>query len=395
MSMTFGSLFAGIGGFDIAFERSGMVCRWQVEIDDKCNQVLSHHWPGVRRYKNVKEVRTEDLESVDVICGGFPCQDLSVAGNRRGLRAPRSGLFFEMVRVIQALKPRWIVIENVPGFLSSHKGEDFAVALETLSQCGYVLGWRVLDAQYFGVAQRRRRVFIVGYTRDMGGLEYQEPRQDVSGVSRLLAEVLFESEGCKWDSPPSRETGQGVAAYACRRAQTSSNGWGIQEEVTHTLDNTGGDVVTAIRNSGRDADMRPGRQGTTTQDDVMFSLQAEQQHAVVIAQNGSDVQVSDKPGALTAGQARQTSGDLVAYNWQSGGDVRLSFGKPSLHCGQVPAVGVRRLTPTECERLQGFPDGHTAVNGMSDSARYRMLGNAVAVPVAEWIGRRIVEAGAL
>src|SRR3990167_2286118 len=132
MSLTFGSLFTGIGGFDLAMTRHGMICKWQVEIDPKCQELLSQKWPYVERHLDVRAVGKRNLETVDLICGGFPCQDLSVAGKREGLAGERSGLWFEFARVIDELEPKWAVIENVPGLLSSAKERDFALLLSWL-----------------------------------------------------------------------------------------------------------------------------------------------------------------------------------------------------------------------------------------------------------------------
>ena len=159
--MKFGSLFSGIDGFGLAFMRCGMQCEWQVEIDDKCRDVLRRHFDA-EVYADVRTVGKHNLKPVDLICGGFPCQDLSVAGRREGLAGERSGLWFEFARIIDELEPQWVVIENVPGLLSINKGADFAVIIQWLAQRGYGVCWRVLDSQYFGVPQRRRRVFIVG-----------------------------------------------------------------------------------------------------------------------------------------------------------------------------------------------------------------------------------------
>jgi len=131
--MTFGSLFAGIGGFDLGFERAGMVCKWQVEIDDYANRVLAQHWPDVARYRDIRDCGAHNLESVDVICGGFPCQDISYAGRGAGLEGERSGLFFEAVRVVRELRPRIVVLENVAALLT--RGLD--VVLGTLAEVGF------------------------------------------------------------------------------------------------------------------------------------------------------------------------------------------------------------------------------------------------------------------
>ncbi|MCJ7442995.1 MAG: DNA (cytosine-5-)-methyltransferase, partial [Methanotrichaceae archaeon] len=173
--MKYGSLFSGIGGFDIALNRAGFIPAWMCEIDKSCQNILKKHFEGVKIYDDVRTIR--NAEPVDLICGGFPCQDLSVAGKRAGLAGERSGLWFEFARVIDELEPKWVVIENVPGLLSSNKGRDFAVIIQWLVKRGYGVSWRILDAQYFGVPQRRRRVFIVG-----------------SFGNGRSAEVLFERE---------------------------------------------------------------------------------------------------------------------------------------------------------------------------------------------------------
>ena len=317
--MIFGSLFAGIGGLDLGLERAGMRCAWQVEIDPFCRKVLEKPWPDVARYGDVRNCGRHNLKPVDLICGGFPCQDVSIAGRREGLAGERSGLWFEFYRVLKELKPRWVVIENVPGLLSSNGGRDFATILRGLAQLRYGVCWRILDAQYFGVAQRRRRVFVVGHFGD-----------------GRAAKVLFESASGAWDSPPGRQAQAPVAA---------------------------------LTKSGV---------GTCGADDN----QAQAGHLIATARMTAFGEYVDDGTASTLKKRDcKDATDLIAFDWQSGGDMGTGG-------NQVPLVGVRRLTPTECERLQGFPDGWTA--GQSDSARYRQLGNAVAVPVAEWIGRQIV-----
>lgn len=167
--MRFGSLFAGVGGFDLGFEAAGWQCCWQVEKDKACQQTLAYHWPSVKRYGDIQTVSGYDLEPVDVICFGSPCQDLSVAGRRKGFEGERSNLFFEATRLIKEMRdatrgtfPRYAVWENVVGSLNSRKGDDFEAVLKALADLGANhIEWSVLDAQFFGVPQRRRRVFVV------------------------------------------------------------------------------------------------------------------------------------------------------------------------------------------------------------------------------------------
>jgi len=159
--LTFGSLFSGIGGFDLGFERAGMECKWQVEIDEACNKVLEKHWPNIARYKDVREVGKSNLEPVDVICGGFPCQDVSLAGLRKGLEGKRSTLWTEFYRIVCEIQPRWVVIENVSGLLSSDNGEFFRIILWGLASVGYDAEWRIIKASDFGANHKRERIIIV------------------------------------------------------------------------------------------------------------------------------------------------------------------------------------------------------------------------------------------
>ncbi len=140
----------------------------QCEIDEFCQSVLRKHWPDIPRFGDIKEVQPSDLPEAEVWTGGFPCQDVSLAnqGKRKGLAGERSGLFFEFRRLVEARRPTWIILENVPGLLNSNNGEDFRTILESLGQLGYNISWRILDAKYFGTPQRRRRVYIVGHRGD-------------------------------------------------------------------------------------------------------------------------------------------------------------------------------------------------------------------------------------
>jgi DNA (cytosine-5)-methyltransferase 1 len=157
------SFFSGIGGFDLAFQQAGCQIVFQCELDKFCNKVLQKHWPDVKRISNIKDVMVDDIPHSDIWCGGFPCQDLSLAnqGKRKGLEGERSGLFTQFARLVKSAPPKWLVIENVPGLLNSSGGQDFKYVLETLDDIGYFVAWRVLDAKHFGTPQRRRRVFLV------------------------------------------------------------------------------------------------------------------------------------------------------------------------------------------------------------------------------------------
>jgi len=195
------SLFAGVGGFDLAMQRQGVKVVASVEIDKKCNEVLAKHFPNAKQFTDVTEVKGEDLinagftPSKGIITGGFPCQDLSVAGKRAGLAGARSGLFWEIARLVEETQTEYFIIENVPGLLSSNKGADFGVVIGTMADLGYSVGWRVLDAQYFGVPQRRKRVFIVG-------------RRGTDSTSP--AEILFNSQGRRGSTPQKQQERQAI-----------------------------------------------------------------------------------------------------------------------------------------------------------------------------------------
>jgi len=202
------SLFAGVGGFDLALERKGVKVVASVEIDKHARQVLTKQFPNSTILEDVKNVTGQQLldlgfESSGVIVGGFPCQDLSVAGKRQGLAGERSGLFFEVVRLLDETKARWFILENVPGLLSSSGGRDLGIILGALAELGYGVAYRVLDAQYFGVPQRRRRIFIVGCLGDDGRTSAQI-LSIPKGRERYLAESANKGQN------PSRSTPKSV-----------------------------------------------------------------------------------------------------------------------------------------------------------------------------------------
>lgn len=180
--LTFGSLFAGIGGFDLGLERAGMRCEWQVEIDPYARAVLAKHWPDVRRHEDVRTFPPpEGKWGVDVICGGFPCQDISVAGKGAGLAGARSGLWYEYARIIGELRPRYVIVENVAALLTRGMG----TVLGDLSTLGYDAEWHVIPASAVGAPHRRERVWIVAYANDEGKPDVPVNDESWRGVSEL------------------------------------------------------------------------------------------------------------------------------------------------------------------------------------------------------------------
>jgi DNA (cytosine-5)-methyltransferase 1 len=190
--VTFGSLFAGIGGFDLGFERAGMTCRWQVEIDPWCRQVLAKHWPHVQRYEEVRDVGAHNLERVDVVCGGFPCQDISDAGKRAGIDGARSGLWRDFARIVGDLRPRHVVVENVAALLDRGMGR----VVGDLAALGYDAEWSVVSACAVGAPHTRERVFIVAYPQ---GRRQRQLRWEWSEAERAAQRHLHwpsDEPGC-------------------------------------------------------------------------------------------------------------------------------------------------------------------------------------------------------
>ena len=289
------SFFAGIGGFDIAFDRHGFNTLYQCEINDFCNEILQMHWPHVSKGTDIQNVSPSSIPQAEVWCGGFPCQDVSVArgsAERKGLSGSQSGLFFAYANLIESRKPKVVVIENVGGLFNSNDGRDFGVILQRMSEMGYSVAWRLLNSRYFGVPQSRPRVYLCCWHND---------------AWRAMAS-LFEKDGA------------------------AKPGTGVRK-----------DFITEA----------PGSSGYPIVPKVSYCLAA-------------------------------TSGRHTGTDWS----------RTYIVCND----GVRRMTPLEYERLQGFPDGWTRPKdneGMSgedvDTLRYHAIGNAVSVPVVEWIASRIFD----
>ena len=196
------SLFAGVGGFDLALQRNGVEVVASVEIDKKASAVLAKHFPQSKLFDDVCKVTGRDFIDAGftpengIMVGGFPCQDLSVAGKRAGLAGNRSGLFFEFLRLIEETKTKFVILENVPGLLSSNNGNDMGVVIGALDDLGYSLAWRVLDAQFFGVPQRRRRIFIVGCLGD----DWRTPAE-ILAIAEGRAGYLAQGKSKRKSSP--------------------------------------------------------------------------------------------------------------------------------------------------------------------------------------------------
>lgn len=340
MSLTYGSLFAGAGGFDLGFDAAGWECSWQVECDPKALDVLARWWPEVPRWEDITTVTGAELPPVDVIAGGFPCQDLSVAGKRAGLDGARSGLFHEFVRIVKEMQdgtggvaPRWVAWENVPGLLSIPGA--LGSVLAGWEEAGAVVQeWRTVDTgRAFGVPQRRRRVLgVVGF----------DPRAESVGP------ILADHEGVRRDPRPCGAEEQDVAGLTASGVGTC----GADDNQAQA-----GHLIPTYANAlcARDAKGTPARIDARQYNLIPFDTTQ-----ITSGVNRSNPQPGDPSHPFTAS-------------------------------GHAPKLGVRRLTPTECERLMGWPDGHTAPAG-ADGPRYRLCGNGMAAPAAEWVARRITRA---
>ena len=423
--MKYLSVCSGIEAASKAWEPIGWEPVAFSEIEPFPSAVLKHHWPKVPNLGDMSkhEQWTIQSGSVDLLVGGTPCQSFSVAGLRQGLKDPRGNLMLTYLAIAERLKPRWLVWENVPGVLSSNGGKDFGSFLGALGELGYEWAYRVLDAQWFGVAQRRRRVFVVAHL----------------GKGDLAAKVLFESESVRRNPTPSREARKGIAtdveagvgvslperevvgclsdgahmggglngqdAYSGRIMAVKKSHW-EGSQVHPTLNQSfntgaigysnqeifsqgGSGLVQAIpihdqatRNAGKRGNKQDGKGnglGVGKPGDPCPTLTKGDKHAVLYENHPNDSRVTGPHDVAPSCVSRYGTG---------GGNVPLV--QPQ------DLMAVRRLTPRECERLQGFDDDHTMISWRNkpadecpDGPRYKALGNSMAVPCMAWIGKRI------
>ena len=344
--MKYGSVCSGVEAATAAWHPLGWEPQWFSEIEKFPSAVLEHHYPNTPNLGDMTNFKEWPNDPIDLLVGGTPCQSFSVAGLRKGLDDPRGNLMLTYLAIAERYQPRWLVWENVPGVLSSNRGRDFGTFLTALGEVGYGFAYRICDAQYFGVAQRRRRVFVVGYLGDW----------------RRAAAVLFERESLSGHPAPSREARE----EAARGAATSFGkySYGIDHDFNAAKEIMG----PLIR----------GPQGTPRN--------------AVLQEVTPTLDKSKTPA--------------VAFDWKMGAKAR----SVALNKEQCPTIStsadryavyrdsmaVRRLTPTECERLQGFPDNYTQIawrnklpEDCPDGPRYKAMGNSMAVPVMRWIGERI------
>lgn len=512
MSLNVLSLFAGIAGIDLAAERAGMRTVLVCEKDEHCRRLLAHRFPDAVIHPDVTELTADDLHAAGadprrtVLTAGWPCQGNSVAGRRGGMGDARSGLWVHVARLLAEFRPAWFVGENVPGLLSVNDGRDFAAVLGDLAELGYGWAYRVLDARYFGVPQRRARVVIVGRAGDSGGAPATvlfEPESSSgdpaasgeawpcvaptleAGANRTggtrppgttvdTAEALIVEQHTHTHTHRGRahDTTGRLAGRSRRSGSGSSRRWevaaltangvgtcgaddnqaqaghlivgydaqndlltgdvactltrpsgganriphvvGVLGEQSHTLTAAGADSSedgtgrgTPVSAFAWQAGGKVTSSGSFQSDDTTPTLPRSQTLAVAYPlavrgrDGGADLEAGE-PGdpmfALRAGDGGSSRSQLVAVHENQRGELtthdstalNTGGGKPGQGYPAVTdGVIVRRLTPLECERLQGLPDGWTAIEGASDSQRYRQLGNSVAVPVFEWVLTRL------
>ena len=399
--MTFGSLFSGVGGFDLGLERAGMVCKWQVENEPFCIRVLEHHWPHVARHTDVREFSpNRDEHSVDLICGGFPCQDLSVAGKRAGLGGERSGLFWHVVRVASEIRPEWLVLENVPGLLNSQCGRDMGTVIGALADIGYCVCWRVLDARFFGVAQRRRRVFLICHP---------DPHR--------AASVLFESEGGAGNSQASGEAGADVAYRLDGGTGKTSGREGQRTLVAATLNSggnrggfrtePGGHLVAGTLSPGAHPGGCNGRDAERNQL-IVHSLRSEGHDASEDGTGrGTPIVAMSEKQSVQQQRPDDGSGDARLRGYTVFGNRPCEY-RGARETTIADPLGTEQRTSSNSDAFYVGSPPHPArmreIDGVPgpldlcpvclegpDSPRYRAIGNAVVVNCAEWIGRRIME----
>lgn len=393
--LTLGSLFDGIGGWLLAAQHAGIKPLWRCEIDEYPKTVSEYHFPDVDSYGDIRKVHGNEIAPVDIICAGSPCQNLSMAGNRKGLQGSESSLFYESIRILKEMRnvtngkyPRFFVWENVTGAFSSNHGNDFRAVFEEIGQtkismpksgrwgwCGMVrvslcdIAWRVLDAQYWGVPQRRRRIFLVA---------------DFAESNRCAAEILLIEKSVSGDSSESQKEGQETAENAGTGVDSASGTltpWDVQ---SNRIQSVNGTAATLYGGAGQGT-----HNGAVFIPNKASCLTSRMDGSPCVDRGPQIVAIYDMTHANEV--MRPMHGDKVNTL-----NSRMGTGG-----NQVPVLQdkeirrVRRLTPTECERLQGLPDGYTDIEfkgkPASDARRYKAIGNGMAQPCADFVLRQIVK----
>ena len=343
--MNYLSVCSGIEAATVAWHHMGWKPVGFSEIEKFPSQVLAHHYPTVTNFGDMTKYKEWKLDdSIGLLVGGTPCQSFSVAGLRKGLDDPRGNLALTYVGILDKFRPKWCVWENVPGVLSSNEGRDFGSLLGAMGELGYGWAYRVLDAQYFGVPQRRRRVFVVGCL----------------GNWHSSAEVLFDPHSLSGNTKKGKEK---------RKEVTSS----IVPSITGALDTSCG---------GQKMDNQYVSSGC-----IIPTFWNGTQLVDTLTAKGDDQRMPDKNRFQAVLEPICFSSTMSNPSTQLNLSATL---QAKNHAAISTNMAVRRLTEIECERLQGFPDNYTNIKENCPSgARYKALGNSMAVPVMRWIGERI------
>lgn len=378
--MRYVSVFSGVEAATLAWEALGWEPVCFCEIDDFPSAVLKARWPNVPNLGDITKVDWKEVKraygAADLVVGGSPCQSFSIAGDRTGLDGA-SGLMWEYVRAIRELMPRWLLWENVPGALSSSNGEDFGCLLRELDALGYGLAWRVLDAQFFGVPQRRERLFVVGSLGDAG--------------AQRACEVLFEPESLPWDLASSREKRKELAARAGGGADCAYIGGDSAASVSVGMAGSLPSSTGGIKPGGVFC-MTDSQPNCMKSKDLCGALSTTMSKDPPIVSIGA---ISDRvPDESTRRSCGGGKGPLIQE--EISGTVATRNDQTLFQQREETGYIVRRLTPLEAERLQGMPDNHTKVpyrgkpaDECPDTPRYRAIGNSMCVSVMRWIGERI------
>ena len=348
--MRYFSSFAGAGGFDLAVPKE-WECVGFSEIGKYANMVLHYRFPNVKNYGDINAIEWEEVPDFDVLLGGTPCQDLSLAGKRNGLAGERSGLFYKFVEALRAKEPGYFVWENVEGALSSDQGWDFAEVLGQFSEAGYSLWWQVLNAKHFGVPQSRERIFVVGFR------------------GRSPPEVFFEPGGGAEDN----ELQGQQTANTLKATYTSL------EQGSYVVEGQQQAQVQAVLTPSREKKRQNGRRFKNP-GEPMFTLTGQDIHGVII--HNMQLRSPFRPSASRGGSGHLAKTDGTTYAIDTGNTNAVQLG-----------IQIRRLTPRECERLMSWPDDWTRYDmdergdkiEISDTQRYRMAGNGVVSSVVKWL----------
>lgn len=366
--MRYFSMFSGIGGFELGIGKRGE-CVGYSEIDKYAIQIYERHFKH-KNYGNARNINPKELPEFDMLCGGFPCQSFSIAGKRKGFQDTRGTLFYEICRIVATKRPRLLFLENVKGLLSADNGRCFSTIIISLDELGYSVEWQVLNSKNFGVPQNRERVFIIGHLRG-------ECTKQVFPLRKNNKKLTEEDKRRKTISESNISSTLKAQYYKTPADGTYirtifkpkySKGDGFEmnkriysiEGISPTLQSGGSDDIKIISHSPRQGNPTKGGTGTLMSDKHCFTI--------------------DRTPHIVA---------LDLYNKKGHTDRTPALTEPH-HNSLRMMVGnkIRRLTPTECERLQGFPDGWT--EGVSDTQRYKCLGNAVTVNVIEEITKEIM-----